>query len=389
MGNVTDFIKAKKSKNPKLRIGALSDVVQAQVHAPTSTGNIVADYVTSIGGIPRGVITEVRGPTGSGKTTLAAQTAAQHQKAVREGRAKGAILFLDFEFAVDETYFSNLGVDVEDQDTFVYYQPDFLEEGMQMFIEMAKSGLLAYGIIDSVASASAEEEYLAEVGKRSVGLRARVYNQAFRMAVGPMRTTGTGLVLVNHVQNTIPMKYGEISRPVSPGGVAIEYYTSLRLDMSKPGTNKEEVSDELTRTNKKLVTSTDVRITAFKNKLGDPYREGSMRVKFGKGFDPLYSAFNILVDHSVIKKKGGGHFTIPEQLLPEGFDSKLPAGMNNVLELIEKDSAWSDLIKRVATQLVLKHQTTVEDTSIEILDIEDDDIDPDTGEVRNAVIKGV
>lgn len=389
MADIRDYVAAKRKKNPNMRIGSLRQIVSAQQHPPMTTGNIVSDYVTSIGGIPRGLVTEIRGFMSSGKSTLAAQAAAAHQQRVKRGEDTGAILYLDFEYAVDFDYFAALGLDVDDDETFVYMQPETLEEGFQVFREMTQAGLLAIGIVDSVAAMSCAAEMEGDVGKQFIGNRAKAIQQALRMSIGPMRVHGTGLVLINHVQVKIPQTFGEkqaamrgIQETVSPGGVAIPYYSSMRLETSKPSQNKEEVLDELTNDKAKQVTSTDVIISCFKNKVGIPHRTGKMRVQFGKGFNQTYSSFHILVDNGIIKKKAGGRYEFPEVLLPH-VDTTVPVGEAKILDALEADPEWADLIVARAKALVLSEQAELgEDVVIE--DVDTDSIDPLTGEVLNV-----
>lgn len=387
MTSVRDYITAKKKKSPELRIGSLKEISEAQKRPPMTSGNVVFDYVTSIGGLPRGVVTEIRGENSSGKSTLAAMIAGQHQKRVKAGEATGAVLYLDFEYAVSKQYFQDLGVDVDDEETFVYYQPDTLEDGFNMFLDMTREGLLALGVIDSVAGASAEAEYEATIGKLSVGLKARAFHQALRMCIGPMKVHGTGLILINHVQTKIPQTFGEkqaamrgIQETISPGGRAIEFYTSVRINLAKPQAIKNEVIDELTNDKSKQVTNVDVVVTAFKNKVGQPHRTGKMRINFGTGFNPTYSAFNILVDHGIIKKKTGGHYEIPEALRVN--DDKLAVGEDKLIASIDADPEWRKLINDFASQLVLKVQVEQNFDSVVLLDGDEDPlIDMETGEV--------
>lgn len=390
MGKVADYVAEKKKKNPKLRLGSLHEIAEGQKYPALSTANLVMDYVTSIGGLPRGLVTEIRGHNSSGKTTLAAQTAAKHQQEVRAGRATGAILYLDFEYAVNEEYFAKLGLDTSDEETFVYFQPDHLEEGFNVFLEMTKAGLLAMCIVDSVAGASSEAEYEGLIGKLSIGQKAKALHQVLRMSVGPMRVHGTGLVLINQTQIKIPQTFGEkqaamrgIQETISPGGKSMEYYTALRIELAKPSLQKNETHDELTNDKTKQVTSTEVQVTAFKNKVGVPHRTGKMRVHFGKGFSQAFSAFHILVDHDVIKKKAGGNYVLPTELLPEG---KQPVGEDNMIAGIEADPEWQDRIVDAARRLVQAKQ--VEQASVDIVVVDyieegGDLIDPQTGEVMN------
>lgn len=378
MGSVADYISKKRKGNPSIRIGSMQNIMDEQVYAPLTTGNVVADYVTSIGGFPRGLVTELRGFSSSGKTTLAMQAAARHQKRVKAGEDSGAILFLDFEYAASLTYFQALGVDVNDEDTFVYMQPRTLEEGFQTIREMADAGLLAMAVVDSVAAASCEAEMDNEVGKIFVGAKAKAVTQALRMSVGILKAKGAALILLNHVQQAIPTDFvgkklaaqGIIDK-VSPGGKAIEFYTSLRLETSKPKQNKTDAHDELTNEKTRQVTSTDVVVTAFKNKVGIPHRSGKMRVSFGKGFSQAYSSFQILMDHGIIKKKSGGHYTFPEELTPS--DGDVPVGEDNVVKAIEGDAEWSAKLEDAAQQLVLLKQQEVNIDGIDTEDMVDDE----------------
>ena len=156
----------------------------------------------------------------------------------------------------------------------------------------------------------------------------------------------------------------------------------MRLETSKPSQNKEEVLDELTNDKAKQVTSTDVIISCFKNKVGIPHRTGKMRVQFGKGFNQTYSSFHILVDNGIIKKKAGGRYEFPEVLLPH-VDTTVPVGEAKILDAIEADPEWADLIVARAKALVLSEQAELgEDVVIE--DVDTDSIDPLTGEVLNV-----
>lgn len=391
MGSVSDFIKDRRKKNPQLRVGSLNEIAKTQVWTPMSSGNVAFDYATSIGGVPRGRVTEIRGFNSAGKTTAAAMIAAQHQKRVKAGTDTGAVLYLDFEYAVDETYFANLGLDVHDEETFVYAQPENLEEGFQLFLDMTKAGLLALCVVDSVAGASAEAEYDAHIGKMSVGLKARALNQSMRMCVGPMRVHGTGLILINHTQETIPTSYSEkqmaargIKNTVSPGGKAMEYYPSMRIELQRPSNVKVEKHDELTNEKVKMVDATEVVMTVFKSKVGVPHRQARLRVEFGKGFSNAYSVFHILVDHKVIKKKPGGMFEFPEEYGPTD-GGKIPRGEDNVIELITRDPEWLGQLNELASELVLKvnETPTAEEFVIgdNLVAEGQDVIDEETGEI--------
>lgn len=385
MSKVTDFIEARKKKNSNVRIGSLKEIYESQKHPPLPTGNVSADYVTSCGGFPRGLITEVRGHQSSGKTTLCAMAAAELQKRIKAGSDEGACLYLDFEHSVDAEYFLSLGLDVEDQDTFIYAQPDTLEDGAALMLDLIKSDLISMVIFDSIASASVKAEYEGEVGQQFVGNKAKAVGQMLRMAISPLKIHGVALVLINHTQKAIPTDFmsrqmasrGMLDK-VSPGGTGMQYYPALRLETSQPTLTKEEVTNDLTQAKAKQVVSTFVNLTAFKNKVGVPHRFAKLKVTFGKGFDPVYSAFHILVDHKIINKKGGGYFVFPPELLgTTELDSV--RGEDNVLQAITDNKEWSEKLNDAARKLVIHWQNNP-DSDITIYDAEES-IDPDTGEV--------
>jgi len=385
MSAVADLITARKKKNPNLRIGSVRKILESQAYAPLSTGNVAADYITGIGGI-LGVV-ELRGFMSSGKTTLAVSIAAEHQKKVYAGESTGAIMFLDFEYSADFEYFRNLGLNVDDEETFIYVQPDTLEQGFELFLEATKAGILRLGIVDSVAAASCKDEYESEIGRQFIGNRAKALMQVLRMSVGPMKVHGVSLLLLNHTQVKIAQTWGEkqaasrgIIDTVSPGGKSIEYMTNMRLETFKPSNNKEEALDVLTNEKSKQVTSTDVVITCFKNKLAAPHKTAKLRVTFGKGFNATYSSFHILVDNKLIKKKAGGTYTFPAALLPTP-DTVVPRGEDNILAVLEENPEWAEILNKAARALVLKFQSEPAESEVVVEDVSDDNIDLETGEV--------
>lgn len=376
-----------KSKTP-IRIGTLSSFMSAP--KVLETGNIVLDSITGIGGIPRGRITEFSGPTGSGKTTSALQSAGIHQQRVKAGTDTGAVMYLDFERTLDMRYCRSLGIDPDDEETFIYMQPDSFEHGIDTFRKLMEMGILGMCIVDSVASMVSEKELEGDSTLITVGAKAKALNLACRQLIPGLSNTETGIIFLNHEQVKIDTTWAGkqkasrgIIEYVNPGGTAIPYYSSLRVRFGPASGNKTEEVNEIGAAEKR-VTSTDVVATVIKNKLSVPFRTGSMRVRFGKGFSQPYSVYQILTERNIIKKKTGGYYEFPEGLLPS--DGK-PVGQiseENLIGKIESDPAW-------LARLLVEAKKVVQAYNEELLkaynttDYPDDDdnytVDEETGEM--------
>lgn len=372
-----------KSKVP-VRIGSLSDFMESQ--GAFETGNLVLDSITGIGGFPRGRITELFGPTGCGKTTSALQTAGKHQQRVKAGSDSGAIMYLDFERSLDPKYCRSLGLDPDDSDTFVYMQPNSFEHGVDTFRELLGKGLIAICIVDSVASMVSEKELDSDSSLITVGSKAKALHLACRQMIPGLSNNGCSLVFLNHQQEKIDTSFvGKqlasrgIKQWVTPGGTAIPYYASMRIQFSQASGNKTEELNELNVTEKR-VTSTTVTAVVIKNKGAVPFRQGTMRIRFGRGFSQPYSIYQILMERNIIKKKTGGHYELPADLQPT--DGAVPVGEENLVRKIETDTVWADLLLARARVEIEKYNEELR-SSYKASDYEDDgeDVDPETGEI--------
>lgn len=377
-----------KSKTP-VRIGALSQFMA--LPKVCETGNIVLDSITGIGGIPRGRITEFSGPTGSGKTTSALQAAGIHQQKVKAGLDTGAIMYLDFERSLDMKYCRSLGIDPDDEETFIYMQPDSFEHGIDTFREFMEEGLLAFAIVDSVASMVSEKELEGDSTLITVGAKAKALNLACRQLIPGLSNNETGIIFLNHEQVKIDTTWAGkqkaargIIEYVNPGGTAIPYYSSLRVRFGPASGNKTEVKNELNELEKR-VTSTDVQATVIKNKLSVPFRTGTMRVRFGKGFSQPYSVYQILTERNIIKKKTGGYYDFPANLMP--LDDK-PLGQikeEDLISKIESDPEWLAILLEEAKKVVKEYNEQLlkvyQSDSVDYGDDEDYTVDEETGEM--------
>lgn len=333
-----------KKKEP---IGSLDDF--EMVPRGLTTGNIVLDALTGIGGLPAGRITELIGPPSSGKTTCALQTIANVQA---QG---GNIVFLDYERTLDEAYCKALGVKTGDP-SFIYVQPDSFEHGANIFRQLLKTGEVHMLAADSVAAMVTEAELNADTGKAEVMQRAKLMHQFLRQIAGPLHKTDCAAVFLNHLMEKADltpmgqrMAMQGIKKYTSPGGKALPFYSSVRIEFAQMGDIKEATTDDITQETLNLKTQTRTKATVIKNKVGDPFRTAELRVRYGKGFSQAYSVLSVLVNHGVIKKNTTGGYTYPEQLAPSFPVSK---GETNQLNAMEFDPAWMSLLTATAVAVL-------------------------------------
>lgn len=369
-----------RKKDASIRYGSITELQQFAGEVYT-TGNIAMDNALGTNGIPRGKVIELFGPSQSGKTTIALQTAARHQAAVRAGKSEGAVAYFDYEYSLDESYCQALGLDTEDDETFVYIQPDAFEQGANMYRELMGDRLIGLAIFDSVAAMVSQRERDAPSGAATFGDRAKALHQFLRQTKGPNTRHGVTAIFLNHMMEVIDTSFmGQkkagmgIKEYTTPGGTALVFWADQRVQFTKPMTgDKSEVWNPLLQENEKLVTSTDVIAKVVKNKLATPQRVAKMRIRFGQGFSQPYSVLQVLIAYKKIKKTGSW-ITVPVSLspTPEGEEWKVQ-GEEIVVSRLESDPAWLARMEILARHLVESDQT--EDINI------DPTIDPETGVV--------
>jgi len=366
------------------KIGLLTEAQFEETLKPRglSTGNLSVDAITSIGGLPRGRVTELFGPPSSGKTTTALQAAALVQRAGRR------VVFMDHERSLDERYLRALGVDpdlaCEDGGpAFVYMQPRSLEEGAN-----AVRGLLPFTdlvITDSVAAMVTENELEAKTGKAEFAARAKAMHQYMRQVTGPAAETNTALVFLNHVQEVIDtspmgqqMKARGITRQTTPGGTALKFYASLRMSYKQIGNVRATRYDPVLNEEVSVPAQTKTLVTVVKNKVGNPFGQAEVRVRFGTGFSNEWSALDVLVRHGVVKKDTGGVFRFRDDtgvtptasladegrlVHAEGLTYGTKTGLKDgttwwvrgedaVIALMERDAAFGSAATEAATKLI-------------------------------------
>lgn len=315
-----------------------------------TTGNIALDALTGIGGFPEGRITELVGPPSSGKTTSALQAAAQCQQ------NGGVVFFADFERSLDPIYCAALGLDVH-AETFLYMQPKHFQQGANAFRKLVRTGEISMGIFDSVATMVTEHELEADTGAVQVADRAKMMHQFLRQLNPELAEYKTAAIFLNHLMELVdatPMgrqlAARGIKRKTSPGGTALPFYASLRVEFKQIGNVQSEEVDLLTNEEVKMVRQTKVEAVAIKNKVADPFRKVALRVRFGRGFSQPYSVLNLLAAHKVVKVSGSW-YTFPEPLRQDPDVPKMQ-GEDAILKAVEDDPEWFARLEAAAYRVI-------------------------------------
>lgn len=244
--------------------------------------------VAGCGGIPRGRLTEIIGPESSGKTTLALHCVAQEQK------AGNICAYIDMEHALDPTYASKLGVDV---DNLLVCQPDFGEQALETAQALVDSQSVGLIVVDSVAALVPRAELEGEMGDSHMGLQARLMSQACRKLVGKCAKSGTPIIFINQIREKIGVMFG--SPETTPGGRALKFYASMRLDVRKHG-GKDGLYMSGTE-----VIGHQIKIKAIKNKVASPFRETVVDLYYGVGFDLNSDIVQHAINSGVITQTKG------------------------------------------------------------------------------------
>jgi recombination protein RecA len=263
------------------------------------TGSLALDIALGIGGIPRGRIIEVYGPEGSGKTTVCLHM-------IAEAQAHGGIAaFIDAEHALDPTYARNLGVNI---DELLISQPDSGEQALEIAEMLVRSGALDIVVVDSVAALVPRAEIEGEMGDTHVGLQARLMSQAMRKLAGTLSRFDTTAVFINQLREKIGVMFG--SPETTPGGRALKFYSSVRLDVRKIESLKDGTE----------VVGNRVRAKVVKNKLAPPFRQAEFDIMYGRGVSKEGSLLDVGVDLEIIKK-AGAWFTYESDQLGQGKEN--------------------------------------------------------------------
>lgn len=266
---------------------------------PIHSGSLLLDQALGIGGYPKGRIIEIYGPESSGKTTLALHAIAEVQK--QGGRAA----FIDAENAIDPVYARNLGVDIEE---LILSQPDSGEQGLNIMNMLVDSGAVDLVVIDSVAALVPQAELDGEMGDLQVGAQARMMSKAMRKLAGIMNHNECTAIFINQLREKVGVMYG--NPETTPGGRALKFYASVRLDIRKADVIK----------NGSDMIGNKVRVRVVKNKVASPFKTATLEIIYGEGISYISELIDLCVDADIIHKSGSW-FSYEGEKIGQGRDS--------------------------------------------------------------------
>ena len=289
-----------------------------------------------IGGLPRGRIIEIFGPESSGKTTLSLHVIAEAQK------AGGNVAFIDAEHALDPVYASHLGINISE---LYISQPDNGEQALDICESLVRSGAMDVIVVDSVAALTPKVEIDGEMGESHIGLQARLMSQALRKLAGICNKTKTCIIFINQLREKVGVMFG--NPEVTPGGKALKFYSSVRIDVRKVDTVKSGTD----------IVGNKVKIKIVKNKLAPPFKVAEVEIIYGKGISNASAVFELALQYGLLEKSGSW-FSYKGERIGQGKET--------IKNMIESDKDFADeLVRSIREKVNQDPESGFEDTAVE------------------------
>ncbi|MCK5779536.1 MAG: recombinase RecA [Psychrilyobacter sp.] len=300
------------------------------------TGSINLDIALGLGGFPRGRVVEVYGAESSGKTTVALHAIAEAQK------MGGIAAFIDAEHALDPKYAKALGVDV---DELLISQPDYGEQALEIADMLVRSGAVDIIVIDSVAALVPKVEIDGEMGDQQMGLQARLMSKALRKLTANLNKSKTTMIFINQIREKIG-GFGFGPQTTTPGGRALKFYSSVRLEIKRIGSVKQ--GDEM--------IGNETRIKVTKNKIAPPFKEANFQIMYGKGISRVGEILDIAIDNDIMSKSGAWF----------SFGDIRFQGRVNVIARLEEDKELFEALELEVNKILHPQEDDVDNESSEV-----------------------
>ena len=307
-----------KDNENEIGIGFLGQLKALDIPA-TSSGALSLDMALGVGGYPEGRIIEVYGPESSGKTTLCLHAIAEAQKAGHYAA------FIDVEHTLDPTYAKNLGVNI---DNLIWTQPNSGSEAMRVIDTLVRSGTCKLIVVDSVAALATEAEIEGVIDKNHMGQQARLMSQALKILTVKCNQTGTTIIFTNQIRMKIGVMFG--NPETTPGGMALKFYASQRLDIRRTGVIKDGED----------VLGNTTRVKVVKNKVGPPFKQANFNIMYGTGIDKDADIIAIATEQGLVERSGAWYSYMGVQI---------GQGMQSVIEHFKTNP---ELLKEIRSKVL-------------------------------------